>query len=360
MTRIRVLTLFTSFILFSSISFSAAQKDKKVTKTTSPKWQIPTLDPLTLERLERQDDERQMEIYNSLSFQAKYVYDEDRVRKNLKSDLAKWPNQFLPSTTIKVNSNKEILESELTDDEPFRVYKYGDLPIYHIKFHSMALRGLASDRLYNFVEVDGHSLLDDEALHKKMNELGPGSGSDLKISDVAKFFSEAKKKNIALNPIEERIKSELLNVHLLNQISNGYEVSKTAAILFTSQEAKPAVLEHELNHGLYFTDGTYSDAVLASWKSLNNEEKALVKKTISACSKYDLSDDDLVAREFVAYFRDLPTLKTFLPPEKFDQNLMSQIEKLSLKAKALDRTSQFYQPSSQNAIPAQGISEGTH
>lgn len=203
------------------------------------------------------------------------------------------------------------------EKHPYMVMQYKDEPIFFMGFANSEIQGLAFDRLNIFVEVNPGLVATDEELDKINWELQivGGDDHDYRLSDITKFFTEADKKGIKLNAVEERIREELIQSGLLIKDKNGYRATKEAAIISTDDSSE-ANFDHEFNHAIYFTDRQYRNAAINLWKYLSDSERALARDIMQALFEYNFaSDEDLLIREFIAFFRDFDELvSSYLSP----------------------------------------------
>lgn len=205
---------------------------------------------------------------------------------------------------------------------PYKFYKYLKLPIHFIAFESPETEGLAFDRLALFVEVEPGRIRPDTHEDRKLTldykqwELGEAGsdGNDYDLVDVANFFNAAMQQRIALNVLECRMRSELVARGLLKYADLKY-ISSPGAIISTGRRSVSAI-DHEFNHGIWFTDPEYRSASVELWSSLPLHEKELAKLIMKSFFEYALDqDENLGIREFLAWFRDSDELlKSYLNP----------------------------------------------
>lgn len=205
---------------------------------------------------------------------------------------------------------------------PYTIRKQENLPIYFFKFADTYTQGLTLDRLLFFVESKPDELFTDAALRLSMLEMGlSGSlGQDFRLSDVARFFTEANRRKVKLNQLECRLREELLNAGLLKKDTNSF-IAKDGAIISTPVREQINIFDdsfgdrllsdiaHEFNHGIYFTEKTYRDAINDLWANgLSPVERQFARDILKGiCNSlvHSLdSDPDLLIREFTAWFRD--------------------------------------------------------
>lgn len=233
-----------------------------------------------------------------------YLYLKSDELRRLKPMLSRYPIQ-MPRHVEPVQNIQELRDVKVAETQPYVVKQLWGEPIFYIVFQNDQIQGLAFDLLYLFVEARPGFLgknLEFDVVSQEI-ELTGGGGMDFRMSDIARFFSETKAQGIYLNEVEERLKEELIQAGLLAAQGSGYVATTEAALLSTSQRASRADFAHEINHGIYFTDARYRQAAQGLWGGLSDFELTLVKD-ILAVFHYSEKDQDLLVREFIAFFRD--------------------------------------------------------
>ncbi|MDB5036809.1 MAG: hypothetical protein JWQ35_337, partial [Bacteriovoracaceae bacterium] len=237
---------------------------------------------------------------SGLSFRSALAVEQNTEQHNLFSNF---PYQLM--TPLTFSSASELYNLRLKDNEKYLVRKYAFLPIYFLEFGNEMDASLAMDRLSSFVELRPGEVLSDAEL-KRMKDRGAQGfeGYDFKLDDIVQFFNKAKEKQIELNEWERRIKDELENADFI-QAKNGIWIANSEmALIATEQPSEPAIIDHELNHGVYFTNQNYRTSVQKLWSNLSTEDQKIAKDFMRIAAPYDFSKaNDLAAREFVAYFR---------------------------------------------------------
>ena len=110
------------------------------------------------------------------------------------------------------------------------------------------------------------------------------------------------------------------------------------------------MIDHEFNHGIYFTQADYKNAAGLLWANLDSNSRrfALAQMNKVAQGFYDFNDIyDLQVREFIAFFHDPEDLYRNLNPNQAGTqemvNLHQKLLQLAEKVIAIDRYSHVYQ-----------------
>lgn len=252
----------------------------------------------------------------------RYLRLKAKVEETFTRVMPQYPYQLTPATpTFQSVADLTTLNSE---GVPYIIRRHERLPILFIGQDAYGA-GLAFDRLYVFVEAKPGVLLNDEDLdhytETHPDAFGTNTGNDYRLTEVARFYTEARKHSLKLNSMEVRLREELLRDHLLTEADGAFQAKGEAAIIeyITNYATMPerdastaditarSTLEHEFNHGIYFTDPAYRNAVARFWRSLSQEDQIFAKTLLSAVfdETYDFGhDSDLFLREFVAHLRD--------------------------------------------------------
>ncbi|MDD5610744.1 MAG: HEAT repeat domain-containing protein [Candidatus Omnitrophica bacterium] len=208
---------------------------------------------------------------------------------------------------------QDILNIDLQENKLYQIFRHKSKPIFFFKFSDASMQGLAFDRLYFAVETETGLLSDEKLLEEaKRSNFKGGAGHDYKLADIANFYTLAEKEGIKLNIVEQRLKKELLGLKLLINNGDTYTASpENAAIVscsvpqgggFGAAINYQATIQHELNHAEYFTNPRYRQAARNLWLSLSESERQFVKAYFDL--SYDITNEDLIIREFTATFRD--------------------------------------------------------
>ncbi|MBI4707624.1 MAG: HEAT repeat domain-containing protein, partial [Candidatus Omnitrophica bacterium] len=243
----------------------------------------------------------------------RYRYFKEGRLEELKTSLSGYPLQASEVLSSFMQA-EDILNVNLRESEFYRLLKYGSKPVFFFVFNKSTFQGLAFDRLSFFVEQK-NGLLSDSRLDQELAETGceGALGHDFKLEDMANFFTLAAQQGMSLNVIEERMKEELIKLGLLVRTGHTYIGAPDIAIVTYYQGAGKATVEHELNHAEYFINPDYRLELKKLWLSLSEANREFIKTFFSLY--YDTGNEDLLIREFAAWFRDKEdTLVNYLEP----------------------------------------------
>ncbi|MBI4708143.1 MAG: methyltransferase domain-containing protein, partial [Candidatus Omnitrophica bacterium] len=209
---------------------------------------------------------------------------------------------------------EDILSVNLRENEFYRLLKHDSKPVFFWVFNGTTVQGLAFDRLSFFVE-NKNGLLSDSQLDQEMQKTRyeGAFGHDFRLEDIANFFTLAAQQGVSLNIVEGRIKEELMKLGLLVRTGHAYIGAPDIAIVTCYQGTGRATVEHELNHAEYFINPDYRLELKKLWLSLSEASREFIKTFFSLY--YDTGNEDLLIREFAAWFRDKQdTLVNYLEP----------------------------------------------
>lgn len=128
-------------------------------------------------------------------------------------------------------------------------------------------------------------------------------GHDYSVQDLVRFFALADAEHLVLYPQEETLRRFM-------QQQGWFKSGVHAALISIPQAgtdprltmaARSAILQHELSHGLYFSDPAYAAYVQRFWDTdLTAQERAAFRLFLKS-EEYDTSLDDLMINEMQAY-----------------------------------------------------------
>ena len=231
-----------------------------------------------------------------------------------------------------VSGVDEIYKIKLEAGVSYKFFKVRDEKFYYIEFNSLMTQNKAFNRLAIFVEdrqYHGKVLNDDEI--KKIFGMNKtlGVGHDYDIKDIVRFFNQASRNGIKFNGIESGIINDLLKRGFIKYLEGRYIVNVPTAIISTSQDIgiiypienfRKNTIDHEYNHGIYFTDKSYREAVRKLWDSFPKFLQKAITHALDIGSDIDINDHDLVLREFAAWFRNFwDEVFDNLGPDHFDR-----------------------------------------
>ncbi len=230
---------------------------------------------------------------------------------------------------------------KLSSKKRFDIYKINGQDIYFYNFKNETDFTIMESRMRAFIELPGKKLLNDYQLYNDniAPQLNSDNGFDYSMKDIVHFLNNAEKSKIKLNPWELQLQSQLQKMNLIKRTTGQFVVVKEAALL-ALVKASRGTKDHELNHGIYFTDSTYRAQCDAIYESLSQNEKEIIRRFITP-QEYDLNDKSLMAREVCACLRDWETLTRiyFDPKNQQENQLMAQLHR---KVLSLDKFSKYY------------------
>ncbi|MDD3983713.1 MAG: hypothetical protein PHU54_07215 [Candidatus Omnitrophica bacterium] len=214
-----------------------------------------------------------------------------------------------------INSFRELVDLKLPAGADSAIYHLGDSRVFHIEYNSVDEKNSAMERMVFFVEQTPGQVLSDSELSRQHYS---GAASDFRMSDVADFYNNAGAD--VLNSKEAALRDELMELGLLSKDESGkYVGASDIAIISTSQNLegyfkehygfdmgplREGCIAHELNHALYFTDSNYKERVAEQWNGVPANEQGAIKLFLQGCCDINVSNQDVLLREYAAYFRD--------------------------------------------------------
>ena len=121
--------------------------------------------------------------------------------------------------------------------------------------------------------------------------------------DLARFFTLAEQRGIALLPEEEQLIAILESNGALRRRVDRYEAIP-GGILSISRESGPALrrlhIYHEVSHAVFYLDRSYAAACRDVWASLTPEVRQFYRLFL-AWQEYNVADNYLLVNEFQAW-----------------------------------------------------------
>ncbi len=134
---------------------------------------------------------------------------------------------------------------------------------------------------------------------------------DYRAEDLARFYSEALSRGIALTPGESELKRILLDNGIMTEGSAGFSPVDGAVLSISresSMELRRLLLTHECFHGAFFESGAFRAECAKAWEALSDVERATWLLFFDY-GAYDSGDRYLVVNEFQAYSLQQPREK---------------------------------------------------
>jgi hypothetical protein len=156
-------------------------------------------------------------------------------------------------------------------------------------------------RLAFYVEKAGHAgaIETPEAL----SSIHGYNAHDYKADDLARFFSTATDKGIALTPEEGQLLNLLEANGIVTPSGSDFAAGEGSVISFSRSSSavlRDLLLTHESFHGAFFSLSSFRDATEQEWASLSDVEKEVWLRFL-ASRGYDTADHYLTVNEFQSY-----------------------------------------------------------
>jgi hypothetical protein len=126
---------------------------------------------------------------------------------------------------------------------------------------------------------------------------------DYRPEDLARFFTEARTRGIALTSGETELLRVLESFGLLREKGSGLEAGEGGVISISRSSPAPLrrlLVTHECYHGVFFSVQAFRDAAGRSWDALSPVEQEVWRLFLST-GAYNAGDPYLVVNEFQAY-----------------------------------------------------------
>ena len=196
-------------------------------------------------------------------------------------------------------------------DRRFEVFSWDRFPeIIIIDNASFNMQDRLFKRLAFFVEKAGFRgrLAHDH----EIAGLHGWNAHDYNAPDLAVFFETARVTNFPLLPEERELQSILLANGVIRRNAASQIVPGRGAVLSLSRESdrvstslRPRFMAHEGFHGLYFLDEDFRNFTRQRWEIFPQEGKNLLLVFFDI-QAYDISEPELVLKEFKAHVLQLP------------------------------------------------------
>jgi hypothetical protein len=228
---------------------------------------------------------------------------------------------------------QQILRSVVRQLQIF--YPAGDENIILLKFPSLADQARMLNRVAAFVEKKGaprDRILSGAELSAFIKGQGTVPedfylGHDYAAADVARFFASAARDKLKLNRDEETLRRILIAAKAIRLSGGRYEAMTPAkAVISFAERRRPStndlsdpgyatlrctIFEHELSHGVYFTQTPYSSSVIEFWHNGMTEAERAAFKAFLARIDYDTDIEGIVINEMQAFLMHTPDVREF-------------------------------------------------
>jgi hypothetical protein len=149
---------------------------------------------------------------------------------------------------------------------------------------------------------------------------------DYRSEDLARFFEAARAQSFPLGGAELGLRTLLESQGVIKEEGGGWKAGKGALLsvsLETEKGMRRRFMAHEGMHGLYFTQEKFREGVHRIWAGVEPDMRRYVMEFFDF-KELDVSDPDLMANEFGAYFLQTPVDQT---PDYFTGSVADFLEK---------------------------------
>ncbi|MBO1326513.1 hypothetical protein K2X14_15145 [Acetobacter sp. TBRC 12305] len=193
-----------------------------------------------------------------------------------------------------------------------------DHDILVIDFSSLLAQGQTLNRVAAFVEKTGlprDRVLDDTALVRAIHESGATEqtyyyGHDYQAADLRRFFTQAARQSVPLNPQETWLHRMLGRMGWLQPDATGALITFSASGETLDATMRAVTLRHEIAHGAFYTVPAYRVYTEQFWQALPAPERAAFI-TFLGQQGYDTTDEALMFNEMQAYLAFTPDSRFF-------------------------------------------------
>jgi hypothetical protein len=161
-------------------------------------------------------------------------------------------------------------------------------------------------RLSFFVEKKGWA--GSIPVNGELDGLHDWNAHDYRAEDLARFFRKAEEESIPLTTGEAILRGILVENGVLVEVPNGISAGEGAILSIcreTSARLRRVFLEHEIFHGIFFTDPDFADEVALIWDGRSEAERWFWRVFLDS-KEYNVNDPYLVVNEYQAYLLQQP------------------------------------------------------
>jgi hypothetical protein len=243
-----------------------------------------------------------------------------------------------PTATASASIEQLLAGSPGKNAEDWRVLRLqGNAAVLVIEFPTLLVQGQTFNRAAALLEKTGglrQQLLTDDELATLLTKAGDNTetfflGHDYTANGLARFFNQAERQSIALNPQELRLRQLLLDALILKHEAGRYLAQgEQAVISFTSVQLdnpatpqdetvdalrRESILLHELSHGEFFTNPDYQQRSWNYWRKALTEVERRAFRQLLAGMGYDAGNEELMVNETQALLMHTPDERAFGP-----------------------------------------------
>jgi hypothetical protein len=227
------------------------------------------------------------------------------------------PPLAVPATPRK--SFQEILVQRV--EQPTLVRLSENPRIFVGDFPTLAAQAAALNRVAALLEkahAPRDRVLTEEELSRHFAASGTAPeeyyfGHNYRGADLARFFAQLSRQGLPRRPEEVRVEAWLAEMRRQEPEGEVALVTVARAGPGLDEAARAAILRHEIAHGFYFVDPVFAGYVRRTWSErFTPEEREAFRRFLSA-EGYDVSIEDLVVNEMLAYLLFTEDSRFFRP-----------------------------------------------
>jgi len=215
------------------------------------------------------------------------------------------------------------------------VWQYSDNPnIYVFDFPGLTYQGKSFNRITQFTEQQSSEpyprVLADHELERYMQaarrtQADFAFGHDVMVSELVQFFNFALRDKVTLNAEETALRDFLVEQGMIRMWRGFYQALRPEVVILTvpqvqnrkanepmiTEDARFAILLHEMAHGEYYSNQHYAKYCQRFWyEKLSEEQRERFKQFLSGFN-YAVSNEELLINEMQAYLMFTPDPKSF-------------------------------------------------
>lgn len=215
------------------------------------------------------------------------------------------------------------------------VWQFAPNPaVYIYDFQGLLSQGRTFNRITQFTEQQGTvpypRVLSNDELQRyitasKRSEADFAFGHDVLVWELVQFFNFASRDQIELNPEEVELRNFLIEQGLMRQWRGFYQAMKPDVVVLAvpqtqaksgtepmvTDDARFAILLHEMSHAEYYTNPHYAKYCQRFWnEKLSDEQRAAFTRFLGAYN-YDVNNGELLVNESQAYLMFTPDVRSF-------------------------------------------------
>lgn len=215
------------------------------------------------------------------------------------------------------------------------VWQYVDNPNIHVfDFPGLGFQGRSFNRITQFTEQQFSEpyprVLTDAELTRyveasRRTQADFAFGHDVLVSELVQFFNYALRDKVMLNADELALRDFLIEQGMMRQWRGFYQGLRPEVVILSipqvqarktdepmvSEDARFAILLHEMAHGEYYSNAHYAKYCQRFWyETLNDEQRDQFRRFLAGFN-YAVQNEELVINEMQAYLMFTPDPKSF-------------------------------------------------